>query len=515
MSSRAAILSGPWSGRDWVAGLTLAALLVAGGAVRLQGVSEPIVAFHPLRHYRSALIARACYYEATPSTPAWALAIARANRDIQQAGEPPVMEWMACSAYRVLGREELAVPRTLAILWWLVGSIATYLLGRRTISVEGGLLAATLHLFLPYSILATRTFQPDPLMTTCTAWALLALVRWNDHPNRRRLVTAALLAGAALFVKPMSVFIVIPAMAVVVSRRAELPSDRRSSGDVLAMLSLSLAPSCLFYGSSLVFGRLAQDQLGTRFVPSLLVTPFFWMGIARQLRTVLGWVTVALAAVGTVVASDRLLRRLLVAIWIGYAIFAVAFTYHTATHDYYHLPFVPVAALAVAAAVDRLWSALRLRATTSLAVTCAICALVAWQGEAAAAPRLHRPDASALVADYQRIGEVTHHDGQIVFLDLEYGYPLMYHAEVAGDAWPGSDDLEAERLDGRPIRSASERLDTDYPRPRYFVVTDLSSLNAQAELQALLAAKATLVDVTAFHRVYRMSEPAPDSERDR
>src|SRR3982751_1985572 len=116
MSSRPRALSGAWSGRGWVAGLALGALLVAGGAVRLQGVSEPIVAFHPLRHYRSALIARACYYEATPSTPAWALAIARANRDIQQAGEPPVMEWMACAAYRVLGREEVAVPRMLSTL---------------------------------------------------------------------------------------------------------------------------------------------------------------------------------------------------------------------------------------------------------------------------------------------------------------------------------------------------------------------------------------------------------------
>jgi hypothetical protein len=191
----------------------------------------------------------------------------------------------------------------------------------------------------------------------------------------------------------------------------------------------------------------------------------------------------------------------------------VAFTYHTATHDYYHLPFVPVAALAAAAAADRLWTALRLTPTRSFAATCALCAVVGWYGAVAAAPRLHRPDAADLVADYQRIGEVTHHDGQIVFLDLEYGYPLMYHAEVAGDAWPGSDDLEAERLDGRPTRPATERLDRDYPRPRYFVVTDLSSLDAQPELQALLAARATLIDETRLHRVYRMAGPAPAADR--
>jgi hypothetical protein len=261
----------------------------------------------------------------------------------------------------------------------------------------------------------------------------------------------------------------------------------------------------------LVFGTLAQDQMQTRFVPSLLMTSFFWTGIARQIHAVFGWVTATAAVIGTVVASDKLLRRLLVATWIGYAIFAVVFTYHMATHDYYHLPFVPIAALSVAAGMDRVWSMLRLTSTKPLAATCAICSFVAWQGAVVAAPRLHRQDAAALVADYQRIGDVTHHDGQIVFLDLEYGYPLMYHAEVAGDAWPGSDDLEAERLDGRPTRSASERLDKDYPQPRYFVVTDLSSLTAQTDLQALLAARATMIDETPLHRVYRVSPIATRS----
>jgi 4-amino-4-deoxy-L-arabinose transferase-like glycosyltransferase len=329
---------------SWAAGLALGALLVGGAAVRVQGLRDPIVAFHPLRHYRSALIARACYYEATPSTPAWALAIARANRDIQQAGEPPVMEWMACTAYRVLGREELAVPRMLSGLWWLAGGIATYLLGRRAISVPGGLLAATLYLFLPYSIVATRTFQPDPLMTACTAWALLALVRWSDRPDRRRLVIAAGLAGAALFVKPMSVFIVIPAMAVAARSGPGSRSDSRSR-DTILLVVLSLIPPGLFYGSSLLFGTLAQDQMQTRFVPSLLITAFFWKGLARQIHVVFGWVAAIAAVIGTVVASDRLLRRLLAAIWLGYAAFVVVFTYHAPTHDYYHLPFVPIVAL--------------------------------------------------------------------------------------------------------------------------------------------------------------------------
>ena len=38
--------------------LALGVLIIAGIVIRFQGLSEPLVSFHPLRHYRSALIAR-------------------------------------------------------------------------------------------------------------------------------------------------------------------------------------------------------------------------------------------------------------------------------------------------------------------------------------------------------------------------------------------------------------------------------------------------------------------------
>jgi 4-amino-4-deoxy-L-arabinose transferase-like glycosyltransferase len=483
-------------------------LLIAAGAIRFQGLTEPLVAFHPLRHYRSALIARACFYEATSSAPEWAVAIAQANRDIQQAGEPPLMEWMACTAYRVIGAEHLAIPRALSTLWWMVAAVAVYRLGRRLVSLRGALFATTLCLFLPYAIVATRTFQPDPLMSACVMWAALALVRWRDRPTRGRFIAAALIAGLALLVKPMSVFLLLPAMWAV--SRARPLHIRDAGAGIWVLAALALIPPGLFYGGSLMFSSLAADQLDTRFVPSLLVTGFFWTGLARQADRVFGVVVVAAALAGSAIAVEPLLRRLLLATWVGYAAFAVAFTYHVPTHDYYHLPFIPIAALAAAAGLERLWMRLGWPAGVASAATGALGMLVVWQGVTEARPRLRVADAHAIVADYERVGDVTEHSGKVIFLDPDYGYPLMYHAEIAGDAWPGIDDLEAERLDGRPRRSAVDRFDDDYAgiKPRYFVVTDLRSLEAQHDLQALLAARATLVDETSRHRVYRFSSDA-------
>jgi 4-amino-4-deoxy-L-arabinose transferase-like glycosyltransferase len=483
----------------------LALLLVAAATIRFQGLSDPLVSFHPLRHYRSALIARSCYYEATPATPAWAVAIARANRDIQQAGEPPLMEWLACAAYRIAGREDLVIPKGLSTVWWIAGAIAVYLIGCRLVSTNGALIATALHLFLPYAIAATRTFQPDSLMTACAIWATFALVRWRDRPTPGRLATAALLSGLALLVKPMSVFVVMPAMFALAFAR--VPGRRLvSDGGFWLMAGLALIPPGLYYGASFLFGSLAQDQFQTRFVPSLLITQFFWAGWSRQAHHVFGWVGLA-AVVGTVIAVQPILRRLLQAIWLGYVAFAVAFTYHVPTHDYYHLPFIPIAALAAAAGVDRLCSSLRWPSGAVFALTGVACVAIAWRGAVLASPGLWLPNAVAIVADYERIGQATGHDGKVVFLDLEYGYPLMYHGQIAGDAWPGIDDLEAERLDGRPPRSAARRFAEDYAgmQPRYFVVTDFASVDAEPELQRLLATTATVVDETPRHRVYRFA----------
>ena len=89
---------------------------------------------------------------------------------------------------------------------------------------------------------------------------------------------------------------------------------------------------------------------------------------------------------------------------------------------------------------------------------------------------------------YEEIGEACAHDGRVLFLDREYGYPLMYHARIAGDAWPSADDLAAERLGGAEPLDAAARFSRDFEdyQPHYFVATDLSSLAKQPDLEAFL-----------------------------
>ena len=120
--------------------LTLALLVAAALGVRFYDLTQPIVRFHPTRHYRSAVLARACYFDHSSGIPPEAKAVADANRQMQPVGELPLMEWFACGSYLSIGREEIMIPRLMAVIFWVAGAVPVWWLTRRLIaSTQSGL----------------------------------------------------------------------------------------------------------------------------------------------------------------------------------------------------------------------------------------------------------------------------------------------------------------------------------------------------------------------------------------
>src|SRR5690349_10591013 len=156
--------------------IVMALLIVAALAVRSRDITQPIVRIHPTRHYRSAVLARACYYDHASGIPDWARKVANSARGMQQAGEPELMEYAACAAYLAIGHEDVTIPRVLAVVIWVSGAIPLLILAARLASPAAAWIAVALYLFLPYGIVFSRNFQPDQLMTVASIWALLALV---------------------------------------------------------------------------------------------------------------------------------------------------------------------------------------------------------------------------------------------------------------------------------------------------------------------------------------------------
>src|SRR5262249_41135859 len=149
----------------------------------------------------------------------------------------------------------------------------------------------------------------------------------------------------------------------------------------------------------------------------------FWTGWWTTAQHVAdAWIWV-IAILGAFAAKPGLPRRLLVGLWGAYLLLGVGFSYHFATHDYYHLPALIPIALGVGAAVTRL-DEIAARTPYQRVVTAGIALMML----VTAAVWLQRSvrtlgarDRSVDLAMYARIGELVHHSARTIMLDRDYG----------------------------------------------------------------------------------------------
>ena len=95
----------------------------------------------------------------------------RALITLKSVIEPPVIDTLVAETYKVFG-EHLWIGRIYSSVFWMIGGIFFFLLARELLSLDEALLALTVYLLLPYGVIASRSFQPDPLMV------MLIIIGW-------------------------------------------------------------------------------------------------------------------------------------------------------------------------------------------------------------------------------------------------------------------------------------------------------------------------------------------------
>ena len=346
------------------AALILGLLLLAALGMRLVAITRPPMEFHPTRQYYGAKLARSLYYSGLKEVPAWKREVLRA--DTPHFIEPPLLESASVLGYRLAGEEVLWIPRTICVLFWLAGAVGLYLLGRSFLSRAGALFAVAYFLFAPYGVVASRSFQPDPIMVSLLVWALWAIVVYTERPNVLRFVVAVLLAAASVSVKPAMTAFVLATVFGVLQIRQLIIGKGKIIGIILTVISILLfsllivLPAAVYVWYGVTRAGFLAGQVGRKFTPELLLTGMFWQGWLRNLNDVFGLAAIVAAVGGSLMIRKGTGRWLAISYWAGYALFGLVFSYHTATHDYYHLQLLPLVGLGLApwveAAVARLRS---------------------------------------------------------------------------------------------------------------------------------------------------------------
>lgn len=460
-------------------------LVILGAAIRLYDVTDEPLEAHATRQFRSAIIARTMYYETNPDVPARQIEFAK--RQSSQVGliEPSILEWLTAQSYRLAGQELIWLGRLFTIAFWLLGAFGVYQLAVETGSPMGGLLALAYYLFLPFGVRLSRTLMPDPIMISLSVLALWALVRWQKQRTNGWALAAGLLTGAAILVKTVAGIILIVPFALYIL--SAFPLKKALTEKALwLILVLAVLPTATYYiWGIFIDGRLAT-QFSGRFFPQLwgdiVVYKAWGLRIIQQFS--LKAFLVGLA--GIVLARRKNDRWLLFGWWAGYFVYGMLFIYYTWTHDYYHLPMVPLIAVSLSPTITALIDYAKGKRFEKWALA-GIGVAVAYVSISGIVQAKAEMDAVDYRLNRQAIEELddflsTLPDDNVIALTDNYETSVQFYTFHNYGHWPNSGEANFVLLQGNSADKFEDVWKSKLEKNGYFLVLDFKDLNRQPEL---------------------------------
>jgi hypothetical protein len=474
-------------------------------AIRLYDLTDLPLDFHPTRQLVSVIKARGLYYETQPNgISTWQLETGIAQAARKADVEPVVFEKLVAYTYRFTG-EKIWVARIYSILFWMIGGIFLFLLVRDLVSLDGALLSTAYYLLFPYAILGSRSFQPDPLMVMMILAFWWIFSRWVNSPSWIKALLAGLVGGLAVYIKFSAAFFVIgAALGLALSRYTFRDLLRNIQVWAMAILGVLPAAAYLIYG--IYFAGYLGGQFSGRFIPSLLLNPFNYLAWQSKADHAAGGIFIALGLLGFFLVKEKRPRIFLFGLWVAYIIYGLYFDYHVATHDYYHLPLIPIVAISLSPLGD--WFFARVSESTSGWMRSAVYFIlfygmfaVVWSVRDEMKAVDYRPQA----AMWAEIGEKVDHKKNVVGLTQNYGSRLQYWGLTTAENWYTSgDQYYADLRSGKVV--FDKAFDEVMQHRDYFLVTDFEELKLQPELKARLSMYKIFAEGEGYI-IYNLREP--------
>jgi len=495
----------------WLPWLAALALLALGLGLRLYDLTDQPIDFHATRQLRGAIIARGMYYQMLPNVDddTRREAVSFANSTGQY--EPSILEYIVARTYLLVGGEYLWISRIYTSLFWIIGGLALFDLARRAVSPGAALAALGYYLILPFSVQASRSFQPDPGMVMWIVLTVYALWRWSGQKGVRGggwswAILAGVFGGVGVLTKAVAAFIVGGAAVAMTLSTLGVRRSWRSL-QVWVMALLMIAPTVIYYASRQ--GRASEYfESWTLSLSHLLLEPSFYVRWLNLVQNLMGLAALLLGLLGVLIATPRL-RALLLGLWVGYGVYGLFLPYQMYTHSYYHLQLVPIIALSLApvalALLERLAGQTRFYHALFTGIALVGIAFPAWQSIA----EFKREDFRGEPAYWQQIASYLPSDGKIIALTQDYGYRLMYYGWRKVALWPVRGERTLSSLRG------SNKEFEDYFAKRtegkdYFLITSFSQLNDQPDLKQHLQAHFPLIADNNGYLIYDLANPLPD-----
>jgi 4-amino-4-deoxy-L-arabinose transferase-like glycosyltransferase len=467
--------------------IALILLVVFGLGIRLFDLTDPPLDFHSTRQMLSLSKARGMYYETLTNISPEQRKFAIQQWRFAASVEPEFFERVVAVTYRFTG-EQIWVARVYSSLFWVIAAIFLFLLARELTSTNAALASTAFYLFLPYAVMASRSFQPDPLMVSLIVIFWWAVFHWAKEPTSFKwAIIAGVFGGFAIFIKLVAAFFIISGgLGAILGRESLSQTIRRPQVYVMSIFGILPGAAYIVYG---IWAGYLGQQFGGRFMPALFLSPAYYLGWAGVLNLVAGGIPILFGLLGFYFIRERAPFRFLLGLWIGYFVFGLYFNYHISTHDYYSLPLIPILALSLSPVFDLLSASLsqsgfyaKRRARLLLVVIIvAGLFLVLWNVRAT----LKSEDYRSEPAKWNEISNEVGKDARLTGLVQDYGMRLAYWGWHSMTAWLRSGDFYYHENRGAQFEF-NQLFADQIAKKDYFIVTDFVELEKQPLLKERL-----------------------------
>jgi hypothetical protein len=515
--------------------LLLVGIFLLGLGLRLYDLTDQPIDFHSTRQLRNAIVARAIYYQNEPEADPDLSDLATRYRNTTGQYEPPILESIVAMTYLIIGQEVLWVSRLYTTLFWIVGGIAlcslAYRIAKTTskepeksnIPMISALVALTYYLILPFSVQASRSFQPDPGMVMWIILCVYALYRWSEKPSWKWTLLAGILGGVAILAKIVAVYIIAGAAIALVLYNG-LQGKKGLTGllknllnfQIWVMAILMLAPAFSYYFTR---GERSNEYFTNWMVAfsHLLLEPWLYARWLNTVRKLMGIIPLLLSVIGILVSKSRS-RALLIGLWIGYIAYGFFLPYQMYTHSYYHLQLVPIVALSLAPVIQvglqRLSVYLSEHNQTQKVVVSSFLAVISlvillyssWQALVPLYGRDYRNEPQY----WQEIAAQLPDDGKIMALTQDYGYRIMYYGWRKVILWPNRGERQLMKMRGSD-KTFEELFAERAEGKSYFLVTSFNQFDDQPTLKQTLYDHYPIVAERPGYIIFDLRQPVGDS----
>lgn len=335
--------------------LLLLVVLLVALTVRLYNISRPLADWHSWRQADTAAVARNFIKDGfNPFIPRYDDMSTQANGldnpNRYRFVEFPIYNSLVAAVWNILGIS-VTSARLVTVAITLGSTILLYLLVKYFSGIKTAMLSAFFFATIPYNVFYSSTILPVPLMVFGILGMYYSFVRWLENTRSRYWSVAfVLFANLAILTWPIALFFTLPLLYLAFEKYG---TSMYKKPHLIIFAIAAIVPFLAWrlwvtqFPEGIPNWRFLLNEGNIRFKGAF----FRWLIAERVAGIILTSAGFTLFVIGLLRKSEYK-EKLFYASWLAsVAVYFTIFASGNVRHDYYQIPFVPIAAIYIAKGV--------------------------------------------------------------------------------------------------------------------------------------------------------------------